>query len=346
MVNYSYPYMFYLFVPFIFIIILILYNDYRLKIQFDKLGIYSIKEFLLSRVNKNNINLKIILFCTAITFTIIAATGPQIGTKLKELNREGIDIYILLDTSISMNAEDVKPSRMDKAKYELNKLINHLEGDRVGLIAFAGTAHLHCPITEDYTAARLFLDMMDTKLIASQGTDVSKAMRLAFNHIENDADKYKVILLVSDGEDHQGNALELANLAYENDITIHTLGVGTISGGPIPILNNATNKKEYKRKNGKVITSILNEQILYDIAMRTGGIFVRIDNQANAINPLIEKLNKMDKKQIKSHIYTEYEDRYQIFLFISLLLFIFEFILPTQIKEEITWESRFIKKNN
>ena len=274
----------------------------------------------------------------------MASVGPQIGMKLTELKRTGVDILILLDTSTSMNAMDVKPSRMEKAKYELGRLLNSLEGDRVGLIAFAGTAHLHCPLTEDYSAARLFLNMVDTDLIASQGTDLAAPIQLALDHITEDEYKFKVLLLVSDGEDHQGKTIELAEKAHEMGIIIHTMGIGTLAGGPIPIFDKNGNRKEFKKnQSGNIVTSTLNELALDEISRTTGGTFMRVENQANAIGPLIEKLKQMDKKELKSHVFSQYEDRYQIFLVIGLLLLLTEFIIPTRTKEEMVWEGRFTK---
>jgi Ca-activated chloride channel family protein len=262
--------------------------------------------------------------------------------KLTELTREGVDIFILLDTSSSMDAGDVKPSRIEKAKYELGRLLNKLEGDRVGLIAFAGSAHLHCPLTEDYSASRLFLNMMDTDLISTQGTDLAVAIQLALDHVETDDEKFKVFVLVSDGEGHQGEAITLAKQAQELGIIIHTMGVGTSAGGPIPIFDNSGNRVEFKKNRiGQVVTSTLNETTLDEIARITGGIYIRVENQVNAIAPLLKEIDKMEKKELKSHVFSLYEDRYQVFLIIGLMLFSAEFLIPTRTKKEMVWEGRF-----
>ena len=271
--------------------------------------------------------------------------GPQIGMKLTELKREGVDIFILLDTSTSMNAVDVKPSRIEKAKYELGRLLNKLEGDRAGLIAFAGSAHLHCPLTEDYSASRLFLNMMDTDIITTQGTDLAAAIQLALDHVENDDEKFKVFVLVSDGEDHQGAAVTLAEQARELGIIIHTLGVGTSAGGPIPIYDENGNRMEFKKNHsGQVVTSTLNESMLDEIARITGGLYIRIENQVNAITPLLNEIDQMEKREFKSHVFSQYEDRYQVFLVIGLILFLTEFLIPTRTQKEMGWEGRFTRE--
>ena len=327
MVHYTHPEMFYLFIPFFLVLIWYIYQGRKLRMNLENLGSEPVKKFLLNRVKHSRIYLRSRVMILGIIFILIASVGPQIGMKLKELTRQGVDILILMDTSTSMNAVDVKPSRMEKAKYELGRLINSLEGDRVGLIAFAGTAHLHCPLTEDYSAARLFLNIMDSDIISSQGTDLAAPIKLALDHIQGDEQKFKVLILVSDGEDHQGEAIQLAEQARKMGVIIHTLGIGTPAGGPIPILDENGNRKEFKKNRaGNVVTTILDEVILDEISRTTGGLFIRVENQINAIAPLMQQLKQMEKKELKSHIFSQFEDRYQIFLVIGLLLFFAEFI--------------------
>ena len=344
MVRYTHPEMFYLFIPLTLVLIWYAYQGRKLRMGLEALGTSSVKKFLLNRVKHSNIRLRSRLIILGIIFIVLASVGPQIGMKLTELTRQGVDIFILLDTSTSMNAVDVKPSRMEKAKYELGRLLNNLEGDRVGLIAFAGSSHLHCPLTEDYSASRLFLNMMDTDLITTQGTDLAAAIQLALDHVEEDDEKFKVFVLVSDGEDHQGEAITLVEQARDLGIIIHTLGVGTPAGGPIPIYDDKGNRIEFKKnRSGQVVTSTLNESTLDEIARITGGIYIRVGNQVNAITPLLNEINQMEKRELKSHVFSQYEDRYQVFLIIGLLLFLAEFVIPTRTKNEMVWEGRFTR---
>ena len=344
MVRYTHPEMFYLFIPLILMLIWYVYQGRKLRLGLENLGSVSVKKFLLNRVKYSSIRLRSKLFILGIIFILLASVGPQIGMKLTELTRKGVDIFILMDTSTSMNAIDVKPSRIEKAKYELGRLLNSLEGDRVGLIAFAGSAHLHCPLTEDYSASHLFLKMMDTGLITTQGTDLAAAIQLALDHVEENDEKFKVFVLVSDGEDHQGEAITLAEQARDLNIIIHTLGIGTPAGGPIPIYDDKGNRQEFKKNSsGHVVTSTLNESTLNEIARITGGIYIRVENQVNAISPLLKEIDQMEKRELKSHVFSQYEDRYQIFLFIGLLLFVVEFLIPTRTKKEMIWEGRFTK---
>ena len=344
MVRYTHPEMFYLFIPLILMLIWYFYQGRKLRIGLESLGTIRVKKFLLNRVKHSSIRLRSRLIILGIIFILLASVGPQIGMKLTELTRQGVDIFILMDTSTSMNAVDVKPSRMEKAKYELRRLLNSLEGDRVGLIAFAGSAHLHCPLTEDYSASHLFLNMMDTGLITTQGTDLAAAIQLALDHVEEEDEKFKVFVLVSDGEDHQGEAVVLAEQARDLGIIIHTLGVGTSAGGPIPIYDEKGNREEFKKNNrGHVVTSTLNESTLDEIARLTGGIYIRVENQVNAIAPLLKEIDQMEKRELKSHVFSQYEDRYQVFLIMGLMLFLAEFFIPTRTKKEMVWEGRFTK---
>ena len=344
MVRYTHPEMFYLFIPLTLVLIWYAYQGRKLRMGLEALGTSSIKKFLLNRVKHSSIRLRSRIIILGIIFILLASAGPQIGMKLTELTRQGVDIFILLDTSTSMNAADVKPSRMEKAKYELGRLLNTLEGDRAGLIAFAGSAHLHCPLTEDYSASRLFLNMMDTELITTQGTDLAVAIQLALDHVEEADEKFKVFVLVSDGEDHQGEAITLAEQARDLGIIIHTLGVGTPAGGPIPIYDDKGKRIEFKKnRSGQVVTSTLNESTLDEIARITGGIYIRVGNQVNAITPLLNEINQMEKRELKSHVFSQYEDRYQVFLIIGLLLFLAEFVIPTRTKNEMVWEGRFTR---
>ncbi|MEE2858929.1 MAG: VWA domain-containing protein [Candidatus Neomarinimicrobiota bacterium] len=344
MVRYSHPEMFFLLLPFTIMLIWYLYKGKKIRSNFSDIGIKSVRSFLFNHVKDRHVNLRSRLLILGVLFMIFASIGPQVGVKLTELTRQGVDIFILLDTSTSMNATDVKPSRMEKAKYELGRLLNDLNGDRVGLIAFAGSAHLHCPLTEDYSAARLFLNMMDTNLIYNQGTNLAEAIKLALENIEGDDSKFKVILLVSDGEDHQGVALDVAKQAKEKGVIIHSLGVGTIAGAPIPLMDEKGNRIEFKKnKNGQIVTSTLNELVLHEISDMANGMFVRIENQANAILPILSVIKEMEKKEIKSHVFSQYENRYQFFLIIGLLFFIIEFFISTRNDKEMIWQGRFIQ---
>ena len=271
----------------------------------------------------------------SLIFLIIAAAGPLIGTRVKPVERKGVDLIFAVDVSVSMNAEDVKPTRLEKAKYEISQVIQKLKGDRVGIIVFAGSAHYFLPLTGDYEAARLFLDAIETKMIKTQGTALSAALKTSIAAFPDESKKYKVLVLVTDGEDHEGEAIAIAEKASKTGIVINTIGVGSVTGSLIPIGTDGQ-IDEYKRDNkGQLITTVLNETILKDIAKAGNGIFIRIDNQTNSSEKLNDELNAMDKKTFSTHEYAEYEDRYQIFAIFALIFAIIAFIIPTNRRKKV-----------
>ena len=286
------------------------------------------------RFNYTYIRYKIILFIIALFSLIVSGSGPQFGSKVRKVERQGVDLVIAFDTSISMDAQDIKPSRIEKAKYEISKLIQSLRGDRVSMIVFAGTSHLYLPLTTDYEAALLFLHAIDTKMIPNQGTSISSAIKKAIDMVSKDEDKYKVVLLVTDGEDHEGEAINLAKKASSIGIEIHTIGIGSSTGSLIPVVSKNGSQIEYKRDNsGKLITSVLNQSILKEIASAGNGKFFHFSNNGETYIDVNKEIDSMDKRALNSHEYSEYEDRYQPLAFISFLLFFISFIVPTRISK-------------
>jgi len=344
-VRFTHPHFFYLFIPFVLFLIWNWITHRNLNRRLREIVTENIRQFLFNRILFSRISLKYFLIFLGTFFLILASAGPQIGTRLTELKRKGVDVVIVLDTSTSMDAVDVKPSRMEKAKYELSRLINNLKGDRVSLVVFAGTAHLHMPLTTDYAAARLFLNSIDTKTVTDQGTNFSDAIKLALDNINADSEdeKYKVVVLVSDGEDHQGGISDLAGEARNRQIIIHTLGVGTTGGGPIPVMDTQGAQVFKKDATGRIVTTQLNDAVLNEIAVTTRGKYIRIENQANAIGPLLEELDNMEKRDLKTHVFSQYEDRYGVFLLLAGLCFIIEFFITTRSSKEISWQGRFSK---
>ena len=229
-----------------------------------------------------------------------------------------------------MNAEDVKPSRLEKAKFEISQMIRQLKGDRISLIVFAGSSHMYLPLTTDYEAARLFLDQIDTNMIPTQGTALSSALQTGLSAFTEDESKYKVLVLVTDGEDHEGQAIDLASKASDRGMIIHTVGVGTESGSLIPVIGK-NGIRDYKRDNtGRLVTSILNENILNEIANAGNGTYVRFDNKPANFRSIMNAIDSMEKRSLKSHIYSEYEDRFQSFAFISMGFMIAGMLFPTR----------------
>ena len=298
---------------------------------------------LLSKMDTNRIKWKHrFLFLSTIAL-IFAASGPKIGVRLAPLERKGVDLVFAIDVSTSMNAEDVKPNRLEKSKFEISQMIRQLKGDRVALIVFAGSSHLYLPLTSDYEAARLFLDEIDTNMIPTQGTALSAALQTGLSAYTEDESKYKVLVLVTDGEDHEGQAIDLVRQASKRSMIVHTVGVGTESGSLIPV-NDAQGIRDYKRDgDGKLVTSILNESILRDIADAGNGTYVRFDNKPANFREIMNAIDSMEKRTLKSNVYSEYEDRYQSFGILSVCLMMVGMLMPTRNKKQEEWRGRFVQ---
>lgn len=325
--DWRYPYILMLLIIFILIWVI-----WRVRTRSTKSNNNGLSDRLKERIDPKKQLWKRRFRVYSLIFLIIAAAGPLIGTRIKPVERKGIDLIFAVDVSVSMNAEDVKPTRLEKAKYEISQVIQKLKGDRVGIIVFAGSAHYFLPLTGDYEAARLFLDAIETKMIKTQGTALSAALKTSIAAFPDENEKYKVLVLVSDGEDHEGEAIAIAKRALKTGIVINTIGVGSVTGSLIPIRRNGQ-VDEYKRdKKGQLVTTVLNETILKDIAEAGNGIFIRIDNQTGGGEKLQDEINAMDKKTFSSHEYAEFEDRYQIFAIFSLILAVVAFVFPTNRK--------------
>jgi len=290
-----------------------------------------INKIISSKVNYNLFFLKRKIILTGLLFLTLSASGPQVGTRIKPIERKGVDLVIALDTSTSMNSEDVTPSRLEKSKFELAQLIKNLKGDRVAIIVFAGASHLYLPLTTDYEAALLFLNEIDTEMIPTQGTSISAALNNAISAFQDDPEKFKVLLLISDGEDHEGEAIEIAKKASKVGLMINTVGVGSNSGSLVPIKNFNSNKKSYKRNNdGNLITSIPNVKILQEISKAGNGKSFWFSNNGDSYKIILNEIDNLEKKTISTHEYSEYEDRYQLFAFISFLMLLTGISMPTR----------------
>ncbi len=310
----------------VFILMYWLLNRWRKK-TFATYGDLLIIEHLIPDVSKSKRNWKFFAFTLAFGLVIIGIVNPQVGTKLEEVKRKGADLMICLDISNSMKAEDLQPNRIEKAKQEISKLINKLEGDRIGIIVFAGEAYVQLPITTDYAAAKLFLESISTDLIPTQGTAIGTAINLALESFGKDEGKNKAIVIITDGENHEDDAISAAEASAEKGIAIHTIGMGSPDGAPIPIYKNNVREGFKKDKEGNSVITKLNEQSLLEIAAAGNGIYVRASNSDAGLYKVVNEINKLEKKSFESKIYSDYEDRFQWFIAPALLFLLIEFLL-------------------
>jgi Ca-activated chloride channel family protein len=304
---------------------MILYARWQ-RVSLLKFGDNTLVSELTKSSSSNRKKIKNILLIIILSFLIVGLSNPQIGTKMEEVKREGVDLMIAIDLSYSMMAEDIKPNRLERAKQAISRLIDELKGDRIGLVVFAGQAYVQLPITTDYSAAKLFLSTVKTNLIPTQGTKIGNAIDLCINSFDKENTQSKAIIIITDGETHDDQAIDLAKKANETGIITHTLGMGLKKGGPIPIYKNGDSKEYRKDRDGNTIVTKLNEQMLKDIANAGGGAYIRANNSKSGLNTLFKEINKMEKKDIGTMVFTQYKDRFQIFLFISLLFLIFDLI--------------------
>ena len=235
---------------------------------------------------------KFLLYVTALVFLILAVARPQFGTKLQEVKRKGIEIVIALDVSNSMLAQDIQPNRLEKAKQSISKLVERLVNDRIGLIVFAGQAYTQIPITNDYASAKMFLSSISTGIVPVQGTAIGSAIQLAIKSFTQQEDMSRVLIIITDGENHEDDAIAIAGEAASNGIKIYTIGVGLDKGSPLPLSSGSGQQDFLKDKDGNVVISKLNEQMLQQIAAEGGGKYIRANNTRLGLNALFEDINQ------------------------------------------------------
>ena len=284
--------------------------------------------------------LKWIMFLIFSVFLICALVRPQFGIKTQKIERKGVDVIVALDVSQSMLAEDITPSRIERAKHEILKLIDLLKGDRIGLIVFAGESFVQCPLTLDYSAAKMYLDVVTTSWIQLQGTALADAIRQSSKAFRTKSKKHKVLILITDGEDHEGEALDAAKDASQEGVKIYTIGIGSESGVPIPLKKSGGNVVYKKDRGGNLVMTRLNSIILEKIAHEARGKYFHSGTNLD-LSLIYNEIAKMEKKDLGMNKLAVYEERYQIFLFIALIFLMLEFIIPERITQKKVWRGRF-----
>lgn len=282
--------------------------------------------------------LRTLLLLGFFTFGILALARPQWGAKLETVRRHGVDIIVGLDTSYSMNTEDVAPNRLAKAKSEIRTLLEKMKGDRIGIVTFAGSALIECPLTLDYGAASLFLDVANTEIIPDPGTSLAAAIETATSAFIAKERKYKVLILLTDGEDLEGQVDSAADKAKDAGVIIYAVGIGTPVGRPIPVRDQKGDIVEYRKDpNGQVIISSLDERSLAEITTRTGGRYFRATTSENEMDALYDEISKLEKKELESRLYQNFEDQFQYPLALALLCLAAETWISERRKPGRSW---------
>lgn len=315
---------------------------YSSKKNLKKLGDTGLISQLAPNVSKAKKTTKFILFLLAFSLLILGLCNLQTGSKMREVKREGADIMICLDVSNSMLAQDLSPNRLERAKIAIERMIDKLEGDRLGIVIFAGEAYVQLPITTDYSSAKLFLESINTKIVPVQGTNIADAINKSVESFGKDDGKNKAIVIITDGENNEeanASAIDAAEEAAKKGIVINTIGVGSESGVPIPNMIDGIVSGYKKDKSGNTIVSKLDSKILQNIAAETNGVYVQASSTDVGLDAIMAKIGELDKKQMESKMFTDYEDQFQWFLGAALLLLVFESLISERV-------SKLLKKLN
>jgi Ca-activated chloride channel homolog len=283
--------------------------------------------------------LRWVLFLLFFLFAVFALSRPRFGVKMEIIERKGIDVMVALDISRSMLAEDVAPSRLERAKFEIARFMDLLKGDRVGLIVFAGESFVQCPLTLDYGAAKMFLEGVSTDWLQTQGTDITSAINQAVTGFKTQKNKSRVLIILSDGEDHVGDALEAAKKAASENVKIFTVGLGSESGAPIPMNKGKGNVVYKKDEEGNLVMTKLNPMMLEKIAIAGNGKYFQAGTSLDLAG-IYGEISHMEKNELGTDRMNIFEEQYQVFLAIALLCILGEFFIPQRKKEKKAWMGR------
>ena len=299
------------------LLLVYLYSNYRRRKRLKEYGDADLLKELMPDVSAYRPNVKFWLSTIALALLVVVLARPQFGSKMESVTRQGIEVVIALDISNSMLAEDIAPNRLEKSKKIISKLIDKFENDKIGLIVFAGDAFVQLPITNDFVSAKMFMETISPALITRQGTDIGAAINLAMKSFTPEKEVGKAVIVITDGENHEGGAEEAARAAVEKGMSVYILGVGSPDGAPIP----TEGSNDYRRdKNGNVIVTKLNEEMSQNIAKAGNGAYIRVDNTNNAQKLLEKELDKLAKADVTTEVYTDYDEQFH---FVALLVLLF-----------------------
>jgi len=336
MFQFSNPKLLYFLAVIPVVIILYWLSARRKRKLLKEFGDQSLIQELMPDHSKSRPIIRLVLLLIAVAFFVLGIAGPEFGTKLQQKKHRGVEIIIALDVSNSMLAEDIQPSRLERAKQAISKMVDNLQNDRIGLVMFAGEAYIQLPITSDYISAKMFLQTINTNSVPVQGTAIGAAINLAARSFTADFKGDKAIILITDGENHEDDALGAVKAAAEKGIVVHTIGVGLPQGAPVP---DGTGTKNYlKDSQGNVVISKLDEVMLNEISGAGNGLYVRANNTQLGLNTVFDKVKKMSKAEYESKIYAEYENQFQWPFGIALFFLVLEMLI---LDRKTRWSEKF-----
>ena len=308
------------------VILLYIINAIRKKKALKRLGDINLVSRLVPEMSRIRPAIKFIMELVAVSALIIALARPQFGSKIEDVKKQGVEVIIALDVSNSMLAEDIQPDRLTRAKQAISRLVDNLDNDKIGLIVFAGDAYIQIPVTTDYISAKMFLSTINPNMVPKQGTAIGAAISLGVRSFSPGEGKSKAMIIITDGENHEDDPVKEAEEATKTGIIIHTIGIGSTEGVPIPVIING--KKDYlKDADGNTVITKLDEEILKKIALSSGGNYVRASNSNIGLDEIFNEIKKMKKQDLESTMYTEYNDQFPIFAALAMLLLMADFII-------------------
>lgn len=331
--KFASPEYFYLLIAVPVLLAVYIYSNYRRNRNLRLYGDVNLLKSLMPDVSVYRPGLKFWLSLAALVLIVITLARPQFGSKKETVTRQGIEVVIALDISNSMMAEDIAPNRLEKAKKIISRLIDKFENDKVGLIVFAGDAFVQLPITNDFISAKMFLETISPALISRQGTDIGGAISLAMKSFTSTEGVGKAIVLITDGENHEGGAEEAAKMATEKGMNVYVMGIGSLEGAPIP----ADGSNDYRRdKEGNVVVTKLNEEMAQSVAQAGNGAYIRVDNTNNAEKLLNKEIDKLAKADVTTEVYTEFNEQFEFIAWLAFILLVIEALI-------LTGKSRFTR---
>lgn len=343
--RFAHPHYLYLLIIIPIIALILIYFSRRRKHALNEFGEDRLVTHLMPMFSSKRRRFKAILLLLAFTLQIFVMAGPQFGAKVETMKRKGIEIMIAIDVSNSMNAQDIEPSRLEMAKMAVSRLIDKLSNDRIGLVVFAGQPYVQLPITTDYPSAKMFLANVSTGMVPTQGTAIGAAISMCANSFSDQEDINRAILVITDGENHEDDAIAAANAAAKNGLRVYTVGMGSAKGVPIPVSPNNTHDF-IKDKNGEYAITRIDEESLAKIASAGGGAYIPANNIRNGVTALIDELNTIEKSEFEAKIYTDYNDRFQYVEMLVLLILLFDMLILNRKNSHLASFDIFTRKNS
>ena len=322
MFRFANPHILYLLLIVPVAVALFIFAQLRRRRRLERFASSSLLAQLTPSASPARLRTKFVLYTLAVAFLIVAAARPQVGSKLREEHQKGIEMMLVVDVSNSMLAEDFEPNRLDRTKFAIDRVVESMKQDRIGVVAFAGEAQVQLPITSDYRMARAFARKLSPAMVRTQGTDLGAAIKLASMSFSSQSEGSRVMILITDGENHESDALEAAQAAAEKGIAIYTIGIGTPEGAPIMIGGDYLTDE-----NGDMVVSKLDEKMLQEIASTTGGAYVRATKQSIGLKEIVDRLKELDESDLATTRFEAFDEQYQYPLVVALLLLLIEWLI-------------------